>query len=365
MKRQQLLVLSAMTIVAIVAAGLFTHSRAPQTKIEKETLFPELAGKINDVARIEITSEDRTVILQKQDNLWVLQSADNYPAQFDKIKDTVISLSELKILATKTDKPKLYPELGVEGLSIGDSGVKNSTSQLLILKDKSGTMLASLIIGKTRKSSAGKSRPNLYVRKPDAKNALLVEGYLQIKSHNTDWYERHVIHIPATRIQDVNIVKSNGDHLKINKPSEGETEFKLVEGKTASPSVLLNRLATFFEDMRVDGVHATDSFEFPDGATLTTFTTFNGLVIIVKSFLIEENGEEKAFAHFLFSTVTSNTESTKRTDSGGEKMTSSNSGTLSVEEESRLWNEYLSNWVYEIPGFKFETLDIHVGQSPK
>ncbi len=357
MKRQQLLVLSAMTIIAIVAAGLFTHSRAPQTKIEKETLFPELAGKINDVARIEIKDgEDRTVILQKQEGLWVLQSADNYPAQFDKIKDTVVSLAELKILATKTDKPKLYPELGVEGLD-----VKNSTSLLITLSDESGTALASLIVGKPRKSSAGKSRPKLYVRKPDAKNALLVEGYLQIKSHNTDWYERHIIHIPATRIQSITIVKNNGDHLKIDKPSEGETEFKLVEGKTASHSVLLNKLATFFEDMRVDGVHATDNFEFTDDATLTTFKTFNGLVVTVKSFL----KEDKAFVHFSFTLVTSNKESTSHIDSDGEKMTSSDSGTLSVEEESQHWNEFLSNWVFEIPGFKFETLDVNVAQAPK
>ncbi|MCH8845892.1 MAG: DUF4340 domain-containing protein [Proteobacteria bacterium] len=363
MKRQQLLVLSAITIVAIVAAGLFTHSRAPQTKIEKETLFPGLADKINDVVRIEIVSQDHTVILQKQDKRWVIESADNYPAQFDKIKDTVISLSELKILATKTDNPELYPELGVEGLSIEGSGIKNSGSRLLILKDESGITLASLIVGKPRKSNAGKSRPNLYVRKPDTKNALLVEGYLQIKSHNTDWYERYVIHIPVARIQDVNIVKSNGSHLKIYKPSEGETEFRLVEGETASPSVLLNKLATFFEDMRVDGVHKTDSFEFPDDATLTTFTTFNGLVITVKSVLIEEHGEEKAFAHFSFSTDTSKSASTDQSDSGAEQITSSDSETLDVEEESRLWNEFLSNWVYEIPGFKFETLDIHVGQT--
>jgi hypothetical protein len=343
MKRQQLLVLSALTIIAIVAAGLFTHSRAPQTKIEKETLFPELANKINDVTHIEIVSKDRTVILQKQDKRWVLLSADNYPAQFDKIKDTVVSLSELKILATKTDNPELYPELGVEGLD-----AEGSASQLLTLSDQSGTILASLIVGKPRKISTGKSRPNLYVRKPGAKNALLVEGYLQIKSHNTDWYERYVIHIPAARIQDINIVKNNGHHLKINKPSEGETEFKLVAGKTASPSVLLNKLATFFEDMRVDGVHATDDFEFTDDATVTTFTTFNGLVITVKSILIDE----KAFVHFSFSTLTSKSESTDDTDSG----------TLSVEEESRLWNEFLSNWVYEIPDFKFETLDVHVAQ---
>ena len=52
-------------------------------------MFPTLADKINDVTRIEIkSSENHDVILQKMDNgQWALQSADDYPAQFDKIKD--------------------------------------------------------------------------------------------------------------------------------------------------------------------------------------------------------------------------------------------------------------------------------------
>jgi len=351
MKSKNLLVLSSLTIVVIIIAALFTQSRAPQTTIEKETLFPELAEKINDVTHIEIKgSEDPGVVLQKmEDGQWTLQSADNYPAQFDKIKDVVVSLSQLKILATKTDNPKLYPELGVE-----DPDAENSNSILLILSDESGSTLASLIVGKPRKSSTGSSRPNLYVRKTDAKNALLVEGYLQLKANNRDWYERNVIHIPASRIQNINIVKNTGNRLVINKKNEGDTEFKVVEGKTSSPSVLLNKLGTFFEDMHVEGVHAADNFEFPDDATITTFTTFNGLIITVKNIL----SDGKAFAHFSFTTSVTSENSVDET--AGE-----NSETISVEEETRLWNEFMSNWVYEIPEFKFETLDIHVGQTPK
>jgi uncharacterized protein DUF4340 len=348
MKYQKLLILLSMTVVVIVIAAIFTQSRAPQTKIEKQTLFPELANKINNVAHIEIKSgEDRTVILQKREGQWVLQSADDYPAHFDKIKSTVVSLSELKILATKTDNPKLYPELGVEGLD-----VKNSGSILLTLSDGSGTALASLIVGKPRKNSAGNSRPNLYVRKPDAKNALLVEGYLQLKSNNRDWYERNVIHIPATRIQNVKIVKSTGDRLVINKNAEGDTDFKVMEGKTNSPSVLLNKLGTFFEDMNVEGVHAADNFEFPDESTVTTFKTFNGLLITVKNIL----RDGKAFAHFSFAVATTSKRSVNETPED-------NSKTISVEEESHLWNQFLSNWVYEIPEFKFETLNINVAQA--
>ena len=351
MKSKNLLVLSSLTIVVIIIAALFTQSRAPQTTIEKVTLFPELAEKINDVTHIEIKgSEDPGVVLQKmEDGQWTLQSADNYPAQFDKIKDVVVSLSQLKILATKTDNPKLYPELGVEGTEI-----KNTSSLLLTLRDQSGATLASLIVGKPRKSSTGNSRPNLYVRKTDAKNALLVEGYLQLKSNNNDWYERNVIHIPASRIQTVKIVKNTGEHLLINKYAEGDTEFKVLEGNTTSPSVLLNKLGTFFEDMHVEGVHAADNFVFPDDATITTFNTFNGLVITVKNIL----SDGKAFAHFSF-TMSATSESSVDETAGG------NSETISVEEETRLWNEFMSNWVYEIPEFKFETLDIHVGQTPK
>ena len=351
MKRQNLLVLSSLTIVVIIIAALITQSRAPQTTIEKETLFPELAGKINDVMRIEIkSSEDSDVVLQKMEGgQWALQSADNYPAQFDKIKGVVVSLSQLKILATKTDNPKLYPELGVEG---PDS--KNTSSLLLTLSDQSGATLVSLVVGKPRKGSAGSTRPSLYVRKASAKNALLVEGYLQLKSNNNDWYERNVIHIPASRIQTVNIVKSTGDHILINKRSEGDTDFKIIEGNTTSPSVLLNKLGTFFEDMHVEGVHAANNFRFPDDATITTFKTFNGLVIAVKNVLIDG----KAFAHFSFTTVATS-------ESPVNEIPEKNSETISVEKESQLWNEFMSNWVYEIPEFKFETLDIHVGQTPE
>ena len=93
-----------------------------------------------------------------QGGQWAVESADDYPAKIDRIKDVVVSMSQLKILATKTDNPNLYPDLGVEGPES-----KNTSSLLLTLSDQSGATLASLIVGKPRKNSAGSTRPNLYV----------------------------------------------------------------------------------------------------------------------------------------------------------------------------------------------------------
>ena len=147
-------------------------------------------------------------------------------------------------------------------------------------------------------------------------------------------------------------MKSNGEQLLIKKRAEGDTDFKIIEGNTASPSVLLNTLGTFFEDMNVEDVHAASNFEFPDDATITTFTTFNGLIITVKNVFIDD----KAFAHFSFTTTATSNNST-------DGMPENESETISAEEESQLWNQFLGHWVYEIPEFKLETLDVNVAQS--
>ena len=338
-----------MTIIVIIVAAIINQSRAPKTIIEKKILFPQFADKINDVTRIEVkSSTDRNVILQKmQGGQWVVESADDYPANIDKIRDVVISTSQLKILATKTDNPDLYPDLGVE-----EPEGKNTSSLLLTLSDQSGATLASLIVGKPRKNSTVSTRPNLYVRKADGKNALLVEGYLQLKSNNNDWYERNIIHIPASLIQNVKIVKNTSNHFVINKSSAGDTEFKIVEGHTSSPLVLLNRLSTFLEDMNVEGVHAVNNFEFPEESTITTFKTFDGLIITVKSCL----SDGKYFAHFSFAAEATS-------ESSVDEVSEDNSETISAKEKSQQLNQSLSHWVFEIPEFKFETLDVNVAQA--
>lgn len=349
MKHQKLLLLFGITISSVIIASLLNKSHVPQTTIEKKILFPDLANRVNDVANIKITSSaDREIILQKMENgQWILKSADDYPAQFNKVKEVVVGLSQLKILATKTNNPARYHDLGVGGLDV-EGTIHNSSSSLLILSDQTDATLASLIIGKPRKNRGGNHRPNFYVRQTDAKNALLVEGYLQLKANHYDWFERNVIHISASRIQGVHIAKSTGAQLTIKKLAAGDTEFKVLAGNTTSPTVLLNKLGTFFENMSVEGVQAAHNFKFPVDATITTFTTFSGLTIAVKHSL----DDGKAFAHFSFTAVA---------PSNPTKETSEDSSdTIDAVEESQRMEQSLSHWVYEIPEFKSEVLDVSV-----
>ncbi len=356
MKYQKIIGFFIVTTALITIAFFIAESRAPQTTVEKKILFPELADKINDVAHIEVVRSNDDTILQKTANgQWVLQSADNYPAQFEKIKGTVIGLSKLRILARKTDNPKLYAELGVEGTEI-----KESSSLLLTLKDAAGSVLASLIVGDPRKSGAGSGQPGFYVRKVNAKHALLVEGYLQIEANHNSWFDRNIVNISAARMRNINIVKNNGEQLTINKSAKGDTDFEVTQGETSSPAVLLDKLGTFLENMNVEDVHAASNFASPDETTTVTFRTFDGLVITVVASMSTDG---KAFASFSSTTVArSDADAADAGDGADNEKSEDVSATINVEEESQLLNQSLGDWIYEIPEFKFETLDVSVSQ---
>jgi len=117
MKNKKLIVLAIVTLAVILAAGIASRLRAPQSTINTQVLFPELAGRINDIAAITIKGNKGTIVLQQQGERWVLASADNYPALFNRIKQNVVGMSELRIV---DEKMKLLARLtGDKGTSRG------------------------------------------------------------------------------------------------------------------------------------------------------------------------------------------------------------------------------------------------------
>src|SRR3990172_576983 len=120
-KNKKLLLLSAVTLAVIIAASVVVNLRAPKTVIEKGLLFPVLAGQINAINKIQIKGHEETVTLLKKAGQWIVEESDGYPALFDKVRRTVISISELKVAATRTSSPAMYPRLGVEGPEVAGS----------------------------------------------------------------------------------------------------------------------------------------------------------------------------------------------------------------------------------------------------
>ncbi|MBI4006396.1 MAG: DUF4340 domain-containing protein [Gammaproteobacteria bacterium] len=356
MKHKKLLILSFITVAVILAAGITAKLRAPQITKSKDDLFPELAAHINNVSKIDIRGNQRSVLLRQKRNIWVIENADNYPALFNKVRETVINMSELRILDEKTDNPDLYSRLGVEGPE-----AEGTTSLLFTFRNDTDQEIAALIVGSQRQSSS--SKPGLYVRKLNNPKALLVEGTLNITDHKEDWFERNLFDISSARVREVQIKQPDDNNLIIYKENKGQTDFELqniTEEKKNISRIILNRIGTSLEEMRADDVRSLDQFMFPDDTIVTTISTFDGLKATVKSAKIDG----KTYAHFEFSFDPALAAAQQETS---EPLAEEKPATdkVSAEQEARILKDSMSNWVYQIPDFKYEALTMNIDNITK
>ena len=362
MKNRKLLILSLITLAVILAASITAKLHAPQSTIAKQTLFPGLANQINDIIEISIKGDGRTVLLKKQGEIWVLESADNYPALFNKVRAMVINLAGLKIEEEKTGDPALYARLGVE-----DPESKDANSLLITLKTSGNEEAASIIAGKPRQSAG--SRPGLYVRLPDQTRALLAEGMLDVSGNPAGWFERNLFDIPSDFIKNVTIQYAEGNVFEIYKEQKEQIDFqpKGISGENSAVKIIMTRISRSMEEMRADGVHALDNFSFPEESITTTATTFDGLIVTAKTARIDN----KAYAHFTFAVDPSATREDSVTDEEESEDTADAFAGLTTDfkpdpvQEAHYLTETLSSWVYQIPDFKYEALTSNPGNLKK
>ena len=77
-------------------------------------MFPDLAPKLKDAARVEITHQGKqTVIEKRSDGGWGLASMHDYPVQDTKLRGLLTGLTELRLTEPRTSDPAQFARLGV------------------------------------------------------------------------------------------------------------------------------------------------------------------------------------------------------------------------------------------------------------
>ena len=333
---------AVLTVIVVIAAVLVSQQRAPQTSRDKTALFPELAEQINDVSELVVREGQTALTVRRVSGNWSIVEADNYPALVDKVKQTVLAVSDLMVIAGKTDNPDLYKRLGVE-----DPDSKGATSHLLALVNN-GDELAKLVVGKTRRSKSAAGAPGLYVRIPDQQQALLVEGRLSVSADIIDWIKRDIIDIEGDRVNAVRLRPAGGTEVFLDRENTADdlALHDIPEGKEPASGYLLGRMATMLENVYVEGVRKENSIDFSKPDSIIHVTTFDGLtadIEVVKS-------EEHTYARFSVAAQDSGvatSESPAETDAGEEAE-------LTPEQEAEALNSLVQGWAYRLSSSKVE-----------
>ncbi len=332
------------TLFFVVAAVFISQQRAPQTSREKSKLFPELANSINNISEITVTDSEKTLTIHRASDKWTMADADNYPALINKVKQTVVAVAELNVLAEKTADPKLYKRLGVEA-----TDTKGATSHLLTLKSDDKT-LASLIVGDTRRSQSPSGSAGVYVRLPGQEQALLVDGKLSVSTDMVTWIKRDVIDIASDRIRDIQIKRGDDAAIRLQRKTSADDLMlaDLPEGKEQQAEYIINPMGALLENIYVEGVKNRSALDFTSPDAMITVKTFDGLSANVT--VVQNEGVK--YVAFSFSTSTASTANEEHADTDGD-----NTEHINPEKEAAQLNARASGWAYQLSESKMALFD--------
>jgi hypothetical protein len=231
MKTRTTLVLVVLAVVALAAGWFLGIAPTEQTGTTRVAagapVFPDIAGKLNQAAQVEITHQGQTIDIADKDGVWGLAGKGGYPVQPDKLRAFFAGLTQLRLMEPRTSDPAEYDRLGVADPSA------TSTSTLVRVLDTSGQPLAALIVGHRRVRTQGEVPESVYVRRPGEEQSWLAEGALPVDADPQLWLVRDIANISATSIAGATVTridskgeapplvfKRDGDKLVLSAPAD-------------------------------------------------------------------------------------------------------------------------------------------------
>ncbi len=277
MNRTRLVALVLAGLLAIAGGWYFGTATEPVRRASIDTgklMFPNLAAKLKDARRIEITSKGKVTVIALNNGVWGVADRGGYPVQETRLRGLLTALTELRLAERRTTDPGEFSRLGLEDPATDTSG----TANLLRVLDGDNKPIVSLIVGHRRMRTQGDVPEEVYVRRPDDNQTWLAEGSLQADADPQVWLDRDILNISHTLITKVVATKNgatveltrDGDKLKVTQPADYP---KLEDYKLDDVGRALETLT--FQDVKPD--------KEPIGEKIgdAVFTTSDGLDIAV------------------------------------------------------------------------------------
>jgi hypothetical protein len=279
MKSRTTIVLAVVGIFALAGGWWFGTRTEPseKTTVAPGTLvFPGLAEKLQQAARVEITHAGQTLVITKGPEKWGLADRGGFPVQQDKLRELLTGLTELRLTEARTSDAAQFGKLGVE-----DPKAAASNSNLVRVLDGGDKLIVELIVGHRRVRTQGNVPEEIYVRHPGDDQSWLAEGRLPVDADPQLWFDRDIANIDHGKIAGVVVHRGeatlefarDGDKLVLKSPAEHP---KLDDYKVEDVSRALETLT--LTDVKPAAQVPGDQVGTAD------ITTSDGMKIVVKVF---------------------------------------------------------------------------------
>lgn len=287
MNKTGFLILTAVTAALIAGAAALRPAETTTAPAAGARFFPDLDAKaVNAVDRLRVTAEARSFTLERKAGTWFVKEKGGYPATFARVKEALVSLSQLKQFERKTSDPSRYDKLDLE-----DPDKKGASSKRLTAFAGDKTV-ADVIVGKSNAKEILFGRSLVYVRLPGDRQSWLAAGDPKLAAEIGDWLDRAVLDVKTGRIREVVQTAANGGdaaepaRVIVGKDKAGDENFRLrnmPEGREIKGERFLRYIGESLDKLTLEDVKPAGEIDFAGKAAGgAVFRTFDGLVVTAK-----------------------------------------------------------------------------------
>lgn len=354
-----------LAIVVIVLFGVLyalnTTDRGP-LPTENDLIVPGLKDRLNEIDSVAISSADARISIVKDGDAWTATEKDGYPAQVATLRQVLLAIADARKIEAKTSNPELYDRLGVQ--HPGEDGGSGK-----LVSASGGDFTFALILGDV---AQGDYR---YARHPDETGSWLIDKNPPVPEDLNDWLFPEIMDLNAARVQSVIIQHADDETIEIRKESADATAFDvdgIPPGRELSYPTIANGIAGALANLTLDDVMPVPETGMNAGTT-TTFTTFDGLRIVVNIGILDEQTWLSFDASVVNATSTTETppgdsEATagegsepagpELSESGGdeEEQLPESAGHRSTDDEAATINARTGGWLYRVAEYKSDQL---------
>jgi len=338
MSPRTFLFLSLLTVISVIAAG-YAVSREPGFTISRggELIFPELNAHIDDVNKIEVRTDKRTMTMTLSTAGWAMTEAGGYLVQPKIIKGAILGFSDLTYVEAKTRQSDKYKLLELQ-----NPETPGSKGRGVRLYGKNGDVLVDAVLGRVRYNMPGTTRDGVYIRKLTDPQTWLALGQLDIAKDPSGWLIQKIVNIKSARIKSAEIHHPDGAVVTVSKNEMTDRDFVMAgipEGKRLKYDSDPENIATVLEDFELDDVKPIADITFDPANTIRSrIITFDGLIIDV-NMVERKNVASDRPQYWVTLSASTKAKSAER------------------QAEAKAINAQVSSWVYKIPGYKATRLN--------
>ncbi len=298
-------------------------------EVAGERLFPGLAGKVNDIARIEVKQGGKELTIAAGDGGWGIAERGGYPAKVDKVRKLIVGLAGAELVEAKTRNKDRYPLLELE-----DPAGKAANSRLVRLIGKDGKALADVVLGKKRWDAFGSGRSGVYVRKLDDPQTWLTNADIETPLEAKMWVEQTFFQLDKTKMARVTLAPAGGEVMKIEREGAGkadETKFTLSpmpENAKLKKGASIDSIPTAFARLDLEDVRKLTSTPAGDKVSTATIEADEGLKVTFRL----------------------------RREKDGHWLSLETAGSGTSEKTAADINGQAKGWEFKIPSWKAESL---------